>query len=380
MSVSHWQRSLAHDRLASVDVCVVGAGIAGLSAADELVRRGLSVAIVERHTPGWGASTRNAGFLMRGMAESYAEIADTLGRDTARRVWADSERNHRLLRERFGADTLASYRLVDSVLIALSEHDAGLLERSSEMLAEDGFVATIGSGEQAGRDALHRNLRPLATLTNPGDAAVNPAELIARVADTVRERVSIFEGAEVFAFESESDRVRVLTGRGDVHADRVLVCTNAYAGSLLPALRERVTPNRGQMLALHAPGVTLDASYYLDGGSEYIRQAHDGTIVVGGMRKHFEQAERTASDEPTEEVQTALESLAARALGTRGEVIARWAGTMGFPADGLPIVEPIGVEGVDAGRVWFCGGFTGHGMSLGVVTAHRAVEAMLSAG
>ncbi|MEO0630604.1 MAG: FAD-binding oxidoreductase, partial [Planctomycetota bacterium] len=212
------------------------------------------------------------------------------------------------------------------------------------------------------------------------DGAVNPAELIGRVRKVVTARTPIFEDAEAFAFERCDRGVRTRTHRGFVDAERVLVCTNAYAGSLLPSLADRVRPNRGQMLAIHAPGVELHASYYLDGGSEYIRQAHDGTIVVGGMRKHFEQAERTTSDEPTAEVQAALEDFAERALGTRGTVVARWAGTMGFTADGLPIVEPVVLEGIDPGRVWFCGGFTGHGMSLGVVTAQRAVHAMLGIG
>ncbi|MEL6496900.1 MAG: FAD-binding oxidoreductase [Planctomycetota bacterium] len=377
MSVSYWKRSLAKERLATVDVCVVGAGIAGLSAADELAQRGKSVVVVEQHGIGWGASSRNAGYIMRGTAESYAEITDTLGRDIARRVWADSERNHALLRERFGADTLSSYQRVNSELIALSERDFDLLGRSSEMLDEDGFDAPISYGSEAGDDALHRSLKPLASLTNPGDAAVNPAELISCVNETVGERASIFESTEVFGLDHAGNGVRVRTSRGEVEAERVLVCTNAYAGSLLPSLAERVVPNRGQMLAIHAPDVRLDASYYVDGGSEYIRQARDGTIVVGGMRKHFEAAERTSSDEPTAEVQAALEDFAERAVGTRGTVVARWAGTMGFTADGLPIVEPIDVDGIDVGRVWFCGGFTGHGMSLGVVTAHEAVRQML---
>ena len=379
MRVSHWKRSLANERLATVDVCGVGAGIAGLSAADELARRGKSVAVVEQHTVGWGASSRNAGYIMRGMAASYAEIADTLGRDVAHRVWADSERNHALLGERFGADTLSSYQRVDSELIAASERDFDLLVRSSEMLDEDGFDVSISYGGEAGDDALHRSLKPLASLTNPGDAAVNPAELIRRVGQTVGERALIIEGTEVFGLDHGGNGIRVRTSRGEVEAQRVLVCTNAYAGALLPSLADCVRPNRGQMLAIDAPGVRLDASYYVDGGSEYIRQAHDGTIVVGGMRKHFEQAERTTSDDPTPEVQAALEDFAERARGTRGTVVARWAGTMGFTADGLPIVEPVEVEGIDTGRVWFCGGFTGHGMSLGVVTAIDAVARMLGA-
>jgi glycine/D-amino acid oxidase-like deaminating enzyme len=168
--------------------------------------------------------------------------------------------------------------------------------------------------------------------------------------------------------------VRVRSGAGDVLAGRVLVATNAYAGALLSALSARVIPNRGQMVALRAHGVTLDASYYLDAGSEYIRQTADGTIILGGLRKRFESQERTSDHTPTPALQAELEAYAERVLGVRGEVIARWAGTMGFTADGLPVVEPMS----DSGRLWFCGGYTGHGMSLGAITATRAVEAMLA--
>ncbi|MEO1535586.1 MAG: FAD-binding oxidoreductase [Planctomycetota bacterium] len=377
MSVSYWKRALARDRLASVDVCVIGAGIAGLSAADELGRQGKNVAVVEQHTVGWGASTRNAGYLMRGMAESYAEIADTLGRDVAQRVWADSERNLALLLERFDAQSLPSLRHIPSMLVAMSDAERELLERSASMMTEDGFDVEL---RETGDDDLWRSLEPALALVNPGDCVCNSAELIERIALRMSRQTPVFEGAEVFAFEQSGSRVEVHTSRGVISARVVLVCTNAYAGSLLPSLAERVIPNRGQMLALRALTHRLHASYYLDGGSEYIRQTHDGTIVVGGMRKHFEAAERTSNDEPTAEVQFALEDFAERALGTRGTVIARWAGTMGFTADGLPIVEPVEVDGIDAGHIWFCGGFTGHGMSLGVVTAQRAVHAMLGIG
>jgi glycine/D-amino acid oxidase-like deaminating enzyme len=54
-------------------------------------------------------------------------------------------------------------------------------------------------------------------------------------------------------------------------------------------------------------------------------------------------------------------------------ITARWAGTMGFSPDGLPLIGPAG----GASSPWFCGGFTGHGMSMGYQAAHEAVDAML---
>ncbi|MEO1584604.1 MAG: FAD-dependent oxidoreductase [Planctomycetota bacterium] len=383
MSVSYWSRSLASDVLARVDVCVVGAGVAGLAAADAAAELGRTAAIVERGTAGVGASSRNAGYLMRGAADSYAAAVDQLGRDAARELWQRTEDNLRLLCDRFGAHDLPSFRRVPSVLVATSEAEAALLTRSAALLNEDGFDARLVT---SGSDSLWATLRPAVALENPNDASINPAELIARMASHVRVRTPIFEGAEVFGFEpggeSSADpggerRVRVMTRRGVVDAQRVVVCTNAWGGDLLPGLAGRVTPNRGQMLAIDAPGVSLDASYYLNCGGEYIRMAHDGRVVVGGLRKRFEAEERTTSAEPTEPMQAALEELAERTLGVRGRVVARWAGTMGFTHSGLPIVESVPVEGLESGWVWFCGGFTGHGMSLGVATASEAVRRML---
>ena len=157
---------------------------------------------------------------------------------------------------------------------------------------------------------------------------------------------------------------------------------------LVPELRSSVRPNRGQMLAIRVPGARLDHAYYLDRGSEYIRQGPHGTVVVGGMRKRHEDAERTAEEAPTPEVQGELERFAERVLGRGGEVVARWAGTMGFTADGLPIVSAVrlaegGGRNISAADhppiAMFCGGFTGHGMSIGAATAIGAVRRLLEA-
>lgn len=372
MSVSHWNRALPSTRELRADACVIGAGIAGLAAAEEFARLGASVVIIERHTPGWGASTRNAGYLMRGTAESYATAAELLGRDRARAVWHDSEDNLRLLIERYAADQLSSFHRRPSVLVAMSGHERESIARSADMLREDGFDAALLT---TGSDTLWTVLRPTLALKNPADAALSPAELIAAMVGSVtrHQRVTLTTGTEVYSITTDNAGTTTHAAGITVHARHTLLCTNAYAGSLIPSLRGRVVPNRGQMLALHAPSVSLDASYYLDAGSEYLRQTPDGTVILGGMRKRFEAQERTDSDDTTAELQAELERYAEQILGLRGTVIARWAGTMGFTADGLPITEPLD----HTRRLWFCGGFTGHGMSLGAVTARRAVHAML---
>src|SRR5437667_10147587 len=70
------------------DVVVIGGGIAGTSLLWHLSARRIDAVLVERHHIAWGASGRNAGFLLAGVASSYAEAVRTCGRSRARGTWA----------------------------------------------------------------------------------------------------------------------------------------------------------------------------------------------------------------------------------------------------------------------------------------------------
>jgi len=369
MTVPYWQRS-SKPQTIDVDAAVVGGGVCGLSTALHLVRRGLSVVVLERYAPGAGASSRNAGFLMRGLAENYRAARDTLGEATAQHVWRWSEENLRGLQSE-GVAELSTYKHSPSCLLALEQDEADQLVESASLLQADGFGVLLA---ESGSDSAWASGLPIVGLVNPGDATVNPAELVALLASKLGN--AILAGQEVHSIVPASQHdgyCLVQTGGTTVRAKRVLVCTNAHVGSLLEKLAPIVQPNRGQMLALSAEGARLDYAYYANRGHEYIRQTPGGTIVVGGCRNRFTQNEQTLDDQSTQPVQEAIEGFARMLLDRPIRVVARWAGTMGFSPDGMPLVGPVSEDG----SVWFCGGFTGHGMSLAYRTAAGAVAAML---
>src|SRR5882757_118103 len=74
-----------------VDVCVVGAGLAGLTAAREVARRGWSVVVLEAQSVAWSASGRNAGVVLPGFAASTDALIARVGLEHARLLWARSE-------------------------------------------------------------------------------------------------------------------------------------------------------------------------------------------------------------------------------------------------------------------------------------------------
>lgn len=374
MTVPHWRRSTRPERI-DCDALVIGAGIAGVSAGLAFMRQGLDVRIIDRGELASGASSRNAGFLMRGCADHYADACRIYGRDRAAELWRLTEENVQALRLE-GATALDSFRDIPSTLLALDDAQTAELRTAADMLIEDGFDV---HWRTQGTDVAWYSGLAKAGLVNPGDASVNSWELMNLLARKLDNGIE--QHQEVHAIEPASEAVRIRTPDFDFRAKRVLVCTNAYGPLLLPSLAPLITPRRGQMLAFKGARWQLDSSYYFNHGSEYFRQtpappSGDSTIVFGGCRTYHADRELGYEDKITPYVQADIEAWARRFFGSDLEITARWAGTMGFSPDGLPLVGP--APDFNDKRIWFCGGFTGHGMSLGYKTAHIAVDAMLT--
>ncbi len=374
--MSLWRRASEPERL-ECDVCVVGGGICGLSAALELERGGQRVILVEAGEVGAGASGRNAGYLIRGAADNYAQACRVFGRARAGMLWRWTEANLTALRDE-GVEALPGFAMRPSCLIALGGEEEEQLRQSIQLLHEDGFEAALLESDQGADDALWQSGKVRAGLVNPGDAVCSPIELVRMLRDKL-DSTRVITGQEAHSIVGEARWIVVGCSDIRVQCERVFIALNAYAPSLVPSLRSVVRARRGQMLAARPldEGVRLDMAYYANHGSEYLRSGPDGTIVFGGARTSFVEQEVGCDPDITPEVQDRIESFMRELVTDRYEVVARWAGTMGFSADGLPLVGAVDVDGVEPGRVWFCGGFTGHGMSMAFTTARAAVGEML---
>jgi len=369
VSTSIWERSNVLGRR-RCEVCVVGAGICGLSAAAALEARGVDCCIVERAHPGAGASGRNAGYLMRGFADNYRAACRELGDSRAQALWRATERN----RERLVADGIAalpSYAPRPSCLLALESDEERDLVEAADRLAADGFagVRLVRPGDLV--DGAWATGHARLGLVNEHDAVVDPTQLVGLLAR--RYQGPRLDGQPLLAVTEAGSRLALELAGGVLEADRVLVCTNAYASQVFPQLDGVVVPHRAQMLALDAPDLRLHCAYYANRGGEYFREAGGGRVICGGCRKAHAADEETWADHPTGAVQRAIEEFHFGLFGRRYPVVARWAGTMGFSPDGLPLVGPLADP-----RIWFVGAFTGHGMSLARVVAEEAVDAMLA--
>jgi gamma-glutamylputrescine oxidase len=332
------------------DVLVIGGGIAGTSVMHHLAKRRISAVLVEARYLAFGASGRNAGFLLAGVADCYAEAVRIFGRSKAREVWQITDENHDRMVEAV-AGTDVGHRRLGSATFASGDEERARLAESAQLLRDDGFEARWDG----------------TTLFNPRDGEVDPSAVVGALAGRLRAG-AIREGVEVTEIVPSGAEVSVRAGESECLAGIVVLATNGYTSRLVPQVK--IQPTRAQMLA-SAPlsRVVCDMPTYSHFGYRYWRQLPSGEVLIGGWRDTSMETEVGFDDQPTDQIQEHLDRKLAEMDG-RAEVTHRWAGIMGFTETGLPLVGP--VDGMR--NVYTCAGFNGHGMGFAFMSAKALVE------
>lgn len=335
------------------DVCVIGLGASGLAAIHELAGASVTVVGLDSGPVGGGATGRNAGFLLAGLADFHHVAVRTLGRDRAvglyRLTLAELDRAE--------AESGGLVRRRGSVRVAVDDEEADDLTAHAAALAADDLPAELA------RDA-DGTMR----LTVPTDAEVDPLARCRRLATLVAAA-----GARLYAHSPAIDVAggRVRTPAGEVACTAVVVAVDGGLEDLLPELAGWVRSTRLQMLAT-APGVgaVAERPVYSRYGYDYHRQLDDGRLVLGGARDRHHAAEWGAPPEPTVAVQADLDLLLTD-LGVDAPVTQRWAGIVAYTADGLPVLTEVrpGVVAV--------GAYSGTGNIVGPVAARAAAAVVL---
>ena len=227
-----------------VDVLIVGAGFTGLSAALELAKHGASVAVIEQHVVGWGASGRNGGMATTGLAIGFGSAIKRYG--TTRAVAMFREYNKAIdtiedLVTEFAID--CDFERSGKLSLAFHpSHYAGMLE-SQKQLAElaDYEVTVIPKSEihsEIGTDFYY------GATVDPLGAGLHVGKFVHGLAQAAVDAGAVIcEDAEVTSLKRVSGSVHdVQTTRGAVRAKQVLIATSGYTGSLTPWLQRRVVP------------------------------------------------------------------------------------------------------------------------------------------
>lgn len=392
--LSHWLLSAppfytpAPDLPPAAEVVVLGAGIMGCATAYWLARAGRRPVVIERNpAPAVGATGRNGGLHVAGSANDYAAEAARYGREAARALFQLTLQNQALMEAVLAREGVEALYSRPGFLVLAQAAEAQALQTTADWLRADGFPAEWLTRAEAIR-RLGAELGPayVGALWKPGDGQFHSTRYTQGVA-LAAERL----GAR-FAYHTEARAVapgpggrgwQVVTTRGAVLAEQVVVAVNAWAGDLFPELAALLTPVRGHVVLTPPAPVTL-TPWSANEDFEYGRQLETGQLLVGGMRRarpDLEQGQAPAPGEnappPQPEVVAALTDFIPRLFpGLAGLGVAHfWTGVMDFSPDRHPLAGPW------PGRpgLWLLVGFSGHGMPYSQVLPKQVADLLVGA-
>jgi glycine/D-amino acid oxidase-like deaminating enzyme len=370
---NYWATTVASPTLAaapelpnSVDVAVIGAGYCGLSAARTLAKRGVSVAVLEAETFGWGASSRNGGMALTGMKLPAPTLIQRYGIETVRKMYAAS---------------LETINYVEQIVreekIDCDFSRCGHLEVACKQAHFDGYEQTAALT----RREFHHELRIIPKselraeigsdiyfggMVDEASAGLNPARYVAGLVGAAqRAGARLFDHTRVTSVEPETNngarKFRVITPKGTLTALEVILASGAYTTEATPALRKKIIPIGSYIIATEVLSADLgrelsprnrmiyDSKHFL----YYYRLTPDKRMLFGGRAAFFPETENTVR-QSAEILRRGMISVYPRLHETKVEFV--WGGTLDFTLDMMPHAGKI--DGM-----YFAAGFAGHGVA-----------------
>ncbi|WP_322418250.1 NAD(P)/FAD-dependent oxidoreductase [Mesorhizobium huakuii] len=226
-----------------VDLAIVGGGFSGLSTALHAAEKGISVAVIEAEIIAWGATGRNAGFVVPNFAKMDPDsILAHLG----------PERGERLIDFAAGSADLV-FGLIKRHGIDCDAVQNGWIQPAHSPAAFEKVKSRAGQWARRGRPAITLDRQHVEALTGArgyfggwmdrSGGVLNPVAYANGLADAAQKAgAKIFERAPVTAVDRTADRWSLKTPSGSVRAGKVLIATNAYGGSLNPLLQRSYFP------------------------------------------------------------------------------------------------------------------------------------------
>ena len=353
-----------------IDVAVVGAGFTGLSAALHLAQRGTSVAVVDRHGPGWGASGRNGGQVIPGLKLDPDDLIAKLGRDEGDALAQVS-----------GATADLVFSLIAHHGLNCGAHRGGwiqaahhpkhldAMQRRCAQWADRG--AAVDWLDQARMDELTPRAGYVGGWIDRRGGKLQPLSYARELARAVLAQGGAVYGASpATALDREGGKWRLRTPEGELRADAVILATNGYTDRLWPGLEETVIPVYSVQVATDVLSENLRGGL-LPGGEVlsdsrrvlwYFRHDDDGRLVMGGGGGGTEASAARLYSE--------LHRRARRLLpdGAEPDFRFAWSGCVALTGDHLPHLHEL------APGLWAGLGYNGRGVAMATMMGKQLAD------
>ncbi|HXR89229.1 MAG TPA: FAD-binding oxidoreductase [Steroidobacteraceae bacterium] len=357
------------------DVCVVGAGIAGCSAALHLAERGYRVMLLEAERVGWGASGRNGGQALPGVAAERARLRALIGPAAARAIWDISVEGLRLVRELIARHHIECDWVDGHMLTALKpRHERELLTEIEELRSQYGYESVRYMARDEVR-SLIQSERYSAASYDSNAGHLHPLNYtLGLAAAAERAGVRIFESTRALALSpaTPASPALIRTSLGSVRSRFTVLCGNVYLGNLVPALRSKIIgvstyivateplqEERARRLIANDAAVS-DLNWVLD----YFRLSADHRLLFGGRVNYSDLASFDAPSATRKRMLRVFPQLADL------QIQYSWGGYVDITVNRAPHFGRLAPE------VYFLQGFSGQGLALAGIAGKLVAEAM----
>lgn len=275
------------------DVCIIGGGFTGLSAALHLAQKGLRVVVLEAHRVGFGASGRNGGQVGTGQRIDQATLEKAHGPGMAHRLWDIGEEAKALVQALIKQHDMpvTFYPGIAHACRSMAEvRDA---HENAEKLNRDYGYTQITPLDQAQLGALIGSKTYKGGEIDRGAGHLHPLNYAIGLAQAAQKAgATLYECSEVLRI-GHGPEVAVHTATGEVRAPHLILACNGYLGALDPQVATRVMPINSYVLAteplgdqaasiIAEPVAVTDTKFV----NNYWRLSEDGRLLFGGAETY----------------------------------------------------------------------------------------------
>ena len=342
------------------NICVVGAGLAGLWIARELVRRGYAVVVLEAGRIAQGASGRNGGFCSAGFAQELPVLIERVGLDHARALYKLSREGVERVRDLL-AEGPPGLDPTPGRLNVRRYDDADEIKREADLLGEKFDHDVVVWPTERVRETLKSSIY-FQALHEADALNLHPLNLALALANDIeRGDGRIYEESPVVAADLDGVRKWVETGTADrpirVRAHQIVFCGNAGIGAGFPDLARCILPVATHIGVTAPLGEKLKEAIGYNGGIADTRRAFDYYRILGD-RLMWGGYITTRTKRPRR-LGRMLKRDILKTYPQLGEVAIEysWTGTMGYAVHRMPQI------GLLRPGVWIASAFGGQGVN-----------------
>ncbi|SDW95366.1 NAD(P)/FAD-dependent oxidoreductase [Roseicitreum antarcticum] len=352
------------------DVCIVGAGYTGLSAALHLAQAGLSVVVLEAQRVGFGASGRNGGQVGSGQRLEQDDLEKMIGPGDARLLWDMGQDAKALVRDLIDAHGMDCPFRPGVLHADWHAREVRHSHAMAEKLARDYGYDQVEVLDRAALQDIVRAPGYQGGTLDHGAGHVHPLRFalgLARAA--IAAGAQVFENAQVTQVTPGAPVV-VTTAGGRVTADHVILAANGYLGGLNRQVAAKVMPINNFIIGteplgdraadvLTRPVAVADSKFVVN----YFRLSEDNRLLFGGGESYgyrFPDIIKTVR-QPMLQVFPQLEDV---------RIDYAWGGTLAITMTRLPYFAQAGAG------VWSASGYSGHGVALATLAGRVLAEAI----